>query len=391
MKDSTPGLISQANRLRILYFLVFTCTASWLPVMADFASSRGLSGKQIALVLSITPLMMLIIQPVYGYLADRWGHRRSLILAAWLGSFSFLGYLWGGGLLSILITTILMSVFYNTIQPLMDSMALEYCREDPRFSYGSLRIAGALGWSTTGILIGQIIDRLSIDKIFLISSFSLILFALVAHTIPIATNKMPTPDDTPGLVSIKKIRWNRPIIFFLCIVSLVAIASTAIWNFYSLYMKENGASATLVGFGLSFQGLCEIPFFYLSARILKKWGFRTSFLVAISATAVRLFLYYWIRDPRFAIPIELLQGLSWSFFWVICVEYISILFDARFQATGQSLLYSAYFGLGAILGNYWTGSLIDLGWKIGDMFLLNAVLVGAILMLVAWNRIIFTK
>ena len=38
--------ISEANKLRILYFLVFCCTASWLPIFADYCKEQGLSGIQ---------------------------------------------------------------------------------------------------------------------------------------------------------------------------------------------------------------------------------------------------------------------------------------------------------------------------------------------------------
>ena len=61
--------------------------------------------------------------------------------------------------------------------------------------------------------------------------------------------------------------------FLLICVFLISTGATAIWNYYSIYMKENNASASLVGFGLSFSGLCELPFFYFSARIIRKVRF----------------------------------------------------------------------------------------------------------------------
>ena len=48
--------ISEANKLRILYFLVFCCTAAWLPIFADYCKDRGLSGIKTGIILSITPL-----------------------------------------------------------------------------------------------------------------------------------------------------------------------------------------------------------------------------------------------------------------------------------------------------------------------------------------------
>ena len=140
-------------------------------------------------------------------------------------------------------------------------------------------------------------------------------------------------------------------------IFLVSAGGTTIWNFYSTYMKENGASASLVGYGLSFQGLCELPLFYFSARIIGKLGIRTTLLITVFATALRLFLYSVVKNPQAAIAIELLHGISWSLFWVVCVEYVNMLVREDWRATGQSLLYAAYYGAGAIVGNFWTGYL----------------------------------
>ena len=88
------------------------------------------------------------------------------------------------------------------------------------------------------------------------------------------------------------------------------------------------------------------------------------------ATVVRLLLYGFIKNPVAALPVELLHGLSWSLFWVACVEYVNRQVDEQWRATGQSLLYASDFGAGAIAGNYWTGYLYDSGLKIAGIFFL---------------------
>src|SRR5678816_3103498 len=139
--------MSEANKLRILYFLVFCCTASWLPVLADFCKSRGLKEIQTSLILSITPVMIFLVQPFYGMMADRFGYKKTILLSSLLAGVTYLGYLNDGGFSWIILVTILMSLFYNTIQPVLDSLSLRLAAANPRFSYGTLRIAGAAGWS----------------------------------------------------------------------------------------------------------------------------------------------------------------------------------------------------------------------------------------------------
>jgi len=366
--------ISEANRLRILYFLVFCCTASWLPIFADYLKAHGLSGIKIGIILSITPLMMFLVQPFYGMLADRLGYKKCLLLSSVLTSVSYTFYLFNGGFIYLFIITIFMALFYNSIQPLLDSLSLTLVEKNPSFSYGTLRIAGAAGWAFTGIIAGYFIDTVSTTVIFAISAISMLLTFVFSFSLNPDLEKRGT-SGTQSFVNIKAVFENKILFFLLICVFLISAGATTIWNFYSLYMKENGASASLVGYGISFQGLCELPLFYFSARIIRRFGIKTTLLITVFATSLRLFLYSVIKNPAVAISIELLHGLSWSLFWVVCVEYVNMLVPEVWRATGQSLLYAAYYGAGAIAGNLWTGFLYDTKMKISEIFLLNAGIV----------------
>ena len=374
--------LHKANIIRILYFFFFCCTASWLPLLADFCKHQGLTGTQISLVLSITPIMMFLIQPLYGLMADKVGYKKILLLSSLLASISYLGYLYRSDFFSLIFITAFMSFFYNTIQPVLDSLSLQLARTQQKFSYGSLRFAGAAGWAITGIITGQVIDAINIKMIFAVSAISMFLVFLFTNLLPADTQEKDPQQKNP-FQHFKKLLGNRSLLFLLFCVFLVSTCATTIWNFYSIYMKENGASATLVGYGLSFQGLCELPLFYFSARIIFRLGLKSTLIMTVMATAIRLVLYSIVNNPVAAIPIEVLHGLSWSLFWVVCVELVNKLVDEKWMATGQSILYAAYFGAGAIAGNYWTGYLYENKMRIADIFLLNSGIVLAVAIILA--------
>lgn len=367
--------ISEANKLRILYFLVFCCTASWLPIIADFLKYRGLSGIQTGVVLAVTPLMMFIVQPFYGTLADRLGYKRCLLLSSLLAALSYVMYLFDGGFMYLVVVTIFMSLFYNSIQPILDSLSLKLSQQDKRFSYGKLRIAGAAGWAFTGIITGQLIDHINTTVIFVVSAVSMLLAFFFAFMIK---NDKRTVASEQSFNNVKEVFRNRTLLFLLFCVFLISAGASTIWYFYSIYMKENGASASLVGYGLSFQGLCELPLFYFSARIISRFGIKPTLLLTVFATVLRLILYGVVKNPYAAIPIELLHGFSWSLFWVVCVEYVNMLVKEEWRVTGQSLLYAAYYGVGTIAGNLWTGYLSDTNMRVSEIFMLNAGIVAVV-------------
>jgi oligosaccharide:H+ symporter len=347
-------------------------------LFADLCAAKGFSGTQTGLLLSATPFMMLALQPFNGMIADRLGYRSSLSTAALLTGVSYLGYLYDGGFYWMLFVTLLMSFFYNNLQPILDSLSLQLSHVFSKISYGSLRLAGAAGWSFTGILAGQLIERTDIHIIIWIASASMLLVFLLSLSLQSVKKEKEVVTPPP----ISSLFQNRSLLFLLACVFLVSAGGTTIWNFYSLYMKENGASASLVGYGLSLQGLCELPFFYFSARILFRLGVRTTLFITVMATSLRLFLYSAISYPPAAIPVELLHGISWSLFWVACVEYVNRAVPAVWMATGQSLLYAAYYGAGAIAGNFWTGWLSDMRITYASIFLWNAVFVCAVAILI---------
>ncbi|HMO62480.1 MAG TPA: MFS transporter [Ferruginibacter sp.] len=371
--------MQQPAALRIVYFLVFCCTGAWLPKLYDYCVFKQLSSTQSAFILSITPIMMFAVQPLYGYLADKLGHKKTLLLSTLLAAISYTGYLLNLGFAGLIAVTATMSLFYNTIQPVLDSMALQVAKNNPIFSYGSLRFYGAAGFAFTTIITGQVIDAVDITVIFMVSSITMLLAFVCCFFLTDTLHEKNTSGTYGNVWGLIK---NRSLLFLLFCVFLVSMGATTIWNFYSTYLKENGATDSLVGYGLSFQGLCELPIFYFSARIILKLGLKTTLLVTVMATVVRMLLYHFIKTPVASLPVELLHGFSWSLFWVVCVEYVNRLVDEHWLATGQSLLYAAYFGVGAIAGNYWASYCIDKGMKVADVFLINAGVVFAVVFLI---------
>lgn len=361
--------MSKATVLRIIYFLVFCCSGAWLPKLYDYCVHKGLSGTQSALILSITPVMMFAVQPIYGFLADKLGYKKTLLTACLISAISYAGYLYDGGFTWLITVTIIMSLFYNTIQPVLDSIALQIANTNPKFSYGALRFYGAAGWAFTTIITGQVVDAVDITAIFIVSSVTMLLAFLFTFMLKDEAHEQVLSN---AYDNVSKVIKNPSLLFLLFCIFIVSTGATTIWNFYSAYMKENGATDSLVGYGLSFQGLCELPLFYFSARIILKLGLKTTLIVTVCATVIRMLLYSSIKNPYAAIPVEMLHGFSWSLFWVVCVEYVNKLVDEHWRATGQSLLYAAYFGAGAVAGNYWTEYFLDKGLNIAEIFLLNA-------------------
>jgi len=352
------ALTSQKSCLRILYFMYCASLAAWQPLLAVYFNEVGISGLKIGIIMSIAPIMVFLVQPMWGVVADRWGHRRTLLFAMFLASFAILGYVWNGGFWFFLVWTVVVAFATNPIGTLLDSTILDYVKEKQDSSYGRFRMWGAIGWVVSAPIVGSIITGRSITLIFPISMVVMLLGWLAGFL---------RRDKSKAMVAISEASWenlsgvmrNWRLIVFLVIAFFYGIGTAPVWSFYGVYLKDIGASRRLMGVAFGLDAAIELPFYFFSNLFVKRFGARRVLTFAVSMFAIRLFLYSVISTPLLAVSVELMHGLSYSLFIVSAVEHVNELVPPAWRATGQSLYAAACFGAGTLAGNTLAGYLYD--------------------------------
>ena len=54
-----------------------------------------------------------------------------------------------------------------------------------------------------------------------------------------------------------------------------------------------------------------------------------------------------------------MNGITWTLLWIASVEFVNEMVPPQWRTTGQSLLWAAYYGAGAILGNIIIGRMYE--------------------------------
>jgi PPP family 3-phenylpropionic acid transporter len=256
---------------------------------------------------------------------------------------------------------------------LLDSIALEYADEHKNTNFGNFRIWGSIGFAAGGLIAGKIISVVAMKYIFVLAS--LLLFAGWILLLFIRTAKSKgEKSKEPLLKGLIPIFTNRNIVGFLILNTCVAISIQSVWAFYTVYLNKIGASNQILGVGIMLQALVELPFYPIAYYIIKRFGLIRAISISIFFTALRLFLYSGISNPYLALPIECLQGLSYILNILAAIEYLNITVPVQWRATGQALFASTYFGVGAIVGNWWAGFLID-EYGIQRMYFINGLII----------------
>lgn len=368
--------LSKNNPIRAAFLFGFASLSSWMPMFNLWLSNSGLNGIQIGYIAAIPWLLMIFVLPLWGIIADKYGKLLCLKFSLLCAALLFLIFPFAShGLILIVAMTIILSIFNTPVLALLDSIVLDQVASGQIVSYSNIRFWGALGYGIGAIVTGWLIPYFGVKVAFFSSAGFLLLTYLSAQGI---INK---PLQHKGLdIEFKflgKILSDKILLIFIFIVIVVSIGQSAITFFLTLYMREIGASPETTGTAIGMEGISELPFYFVAAWLLQRLVPGKVVLIAIFATCLRLFLYSINSNPNLVILIESMNGLTWTLLWVASVEFVNSMVPAKWRTTGQSLLWAAYYGAGAVTGN------IASGWLYQHMPMKQVYAINSLMILLA--------
>lgn len=382
-------IISKNNPLRAAFIFGFASLSSWMPVFNLWLEDAGLKGSQIGYVAAIPWIIMLFLQPVWGILADKYGKILCLKLSIFAAGAFFLLLPWlGAGVLFIALLTVMVSIFNTPVLPLLDSIALDRVEQDPGISYSNIRFWGAPGYALGAVVTGWLIPGFGVSVAFFMSSFFLLLVFFSIRLFDYGKSHSRSMDIE--FTDLKSVLRGKVLTGFLIVIVIVSVVQTAIFFYLTLYMRQIGATPEITGTAIGVQAMSELPFYFIAAWLLKSIKPNRVVLIAIFGTALRLFLYSVNNNPGNVIFIETLNGITWTLLWIASVEFVNEIVPPEWRTTGQSLLWAAYFGAGAIFGNVIIGRMYE-NMEMQKIYSIFSVLILGIAILSALNLLLKQK
>jgi MFS transporter, PPP family, 3-phenylpropionic acid transporter len=368
--------------VKALYFLYYAAYGIFVTYANLYYHSIGLSGTQIGLVNTLAPLVGIFSGALWGMVNDRFGRIRLLLLLTGTGTIlSVLGLSQARTFLSIMPLAGLYSLFTSPIPPLLDNINLSLLGGRNEH-YGRQRIFGSLGYIITTWGFGLILQRIGLSYLF--ASCALIMLAL-CFALTWLPNQPVTWSQSlrRGLTAlIRQLDW----IFFSACVFLLWMASSGMYNFLGIYLKSMGGTDSLVGMSSSLSAISETPIMLFSAYLVGKFGSKRLLYAAFFLYSVRMLLYSLMPSPIWALPIALMHGGTFGFFWISSVTHVNSLAPQNLKATSQGLFWTI-MNLANVVGSPISGALYD---RIGPpaLFRLFAgYCAAAFLLFVLWNSL----
>jgi len=348
---------SPVNRAKLFYFLYYGATAALSPFLTLYYQSLGLSGTQIGLLAGLVPLTSMVSGTLWNAAADATRRYRAILLTATGGAWlATLLVSRAGGLAALLPTVLLMAAFSAPIGTLVDSSVANQTRKTGG-DYGRVRLWGSVGWGMGALLAGPVIDRYGLIWAFVIHLTLLAGVFVVSLRVPL-DHSVAEP-GTSFFSRLRVLLAERAYLTLLVVALVFGMSLSMALSYLFLHMQNLGASETLMSVTLITATLSEVPFMFLSGRLIRRLGVRPIIAAALVLMAARTFAYAFMPAAGWAVAINLLHGPTYATLWAASVSESNRLAPPGLGATAQSALTSAMFGLGSALGSFSGGILYD--------------------------------
>ncbi|MGM0602999.1 MAG: MFS transporter [Bacillota bacterium] len=338
------------------YNFVFYITMAAYAYFNIYFRDLGLSSFQIGIVNAVPRGLSLVILPFWGLITDYLQQNKKVLFIALSGTLAVIIIFpaavtfW-----SLIIMMFLFAVFQNPIQPLSDSLLLDYLGENAG-QYGKFRLWGSIGYMLTVSLIGYYLEQTASKNLFTVYAVFIFLSILLLKGLPESRRDI----KIFNLGDFTKIFKNKKLFQFLLFVFILQTTMNANYVYFPLYIVDHGGGEFLLGLAMTLSSGSEIFAFFASEKIIDKLKMdRIVFIISLSFT-LRWILLFLFPVKAIILTSQLLHSLTFGLFYAVGVNYVSKISGEKFRATGQNIFSAVYLGISSISGSLIGGKLYEI-------------------------------
>ncbi len=336
------------------YFFIFFSFGSFLPLLSPFLKERGFSGLNIGSALALGALVTIIMQPLWGYLADKYRNSK-LIVFILITCYTLAGLTMavGAGVAKLTTTYGVFMIFFSGIMPVIDSMVVGNGLE-----FGKVRLWGAMGFALGAQVTGLLAENFGLHVIFIAVTLSNILVLILTTRIDDRSHSK-SREASLNTGDILKLLSNKSYLIFLVASFLIGGSMTGHNNYFSLLYRELGGSLSGVGLAFLLFAGSEAPIMALVQNLSKKINVTSGLIISSLIFSLRWLWYSTMPDPKWILTLFFIQGLSIGSFLVLVTLYISEVTGPALRTTALAIYFSFSAGLGGMFAQYFSGLILN--------------------------------
>ncbi|MBC2580202.1 MFS transporter [Clostridium sp. DJ247] len=339
------------------FFFFFTWSSSYSLFSIWLGQEINLSGAATGVIFSVNAIFALCMQPLYGYISDKIGLKKNILLfisllLLFVGPFFI--YIYGPLLkYNVLLGTVVGGIYLGTaflagvgaIESYIEKISRRY-----NFEYGKSRMWGSLGWAAATFFAGQLFN-INPNINFWIASVSAILLVAIIISVSVEmTDQEMERAESVKLKDVGKLFLLKEFWFFM----LYVIGVTCFYSvydqqfplYYSSLFPTKALGNQVFGYLNSFQVFLEAGMMFLAPFVVNKIGSKKGLILAGVLMAFRIVGSGLVVGPIGISCMKLIHALELPIMLIAIFKYLAANFDTRLS----SVLYLVGFQFASQIG-----------------------------------------
>lgn len=339
-------VMKESTKYKILTAIRYFGDGFFYPFFSLYLQKIGLVESRIGFILSITPILAIITNPIYSKICTNMKITKKVLgIITVLEAIVIIAVGFSTNFYLVSALAVLLAVFGSCHYGLMDSLTSIYASEKG-ITYSSIRVFGSISYIVATSVGGIIIDNIDYNVCFIISGAMFIISGLMYALIkPLDNDK--EQEKTKG--SYKEIFKNKALMIFILFYILLEATSFSADHFLALYLESRGLSEKNYGFVYSYFVLIEVIMLLVLNKFFKKTSSEKLLLIATIAFIIRMAVNYLALPLSLTIVVCGLRGVTYGLLLHTTYTYIIKIAgkkNATISIMFMTMLKCAYMGLG---------------------------------------------
>lgn len=344
------------RRAVLAYITLYVAVAAYSPYLQQYYKSLGISLGTIGALAAFTSAVALISSPTWGAIHDRYPTSRFFLpLAAGIGALGAVGLATVGASLLLIPSAAAFAAGMAGLGPMMDVRVLDMAGSD-RTRYARVRVWGSISFMVCTPIIGLAIGD-NFRGLFFVAVPMILMGGLAAMLLPGRTGGVHGASlrRAPG-----RVLGHRPIALFLIAAFVGWTAVYSQYAFFSIYLRQIGASADQIGLAWSIQASLEIPSMFFFPQLSRRFGTERLIVLGMAIMTSRLIINALFVSPTILIAASVIQGAGYGLVLIGGIAFVSRQAPKGTAATAQGILNAVTFSLSSIVGSGLGGQIAGL-------------------------------
>lgn len=338
-----------------------------MPFFSPYLLGLGFSGRQIAAILCVVPVLNMGVPLFWAWTADRTRRHARILSGICLGAFcGYLPLVVAHAFPLVLLSYLAFAVFGVGIGTMVDSMAIVQVRAGA--DYGRIRVWGSIGYMAAAIAVGALLTSRAGRRADPIvpALVATALFATFLATLQL--RGVGEPAARPHWNDVTRLLANPRFRLLLVVAPLHWIGCAPYNIFFGIFVRDRHLSPVVVGAALATGVAAEMIVLLFFQRLRRRFDIETLMAVAFGGTVIRWALMPFAAAMASVITLQLLHALTFGLFWGAGIALVGDCVPPVLRATGQSLYVTSMLGLGNVLGYLATGWVYDARGTVAPAF-----------------------